>query len=55
MTNFEKIKEMSKEELVNFFYDILSCEDCFINVDNMCNHHNCKTSIKEWLEQEAEE
>ena len=32
MTNYEKIKAMSVEEMANAFYNIISCEDCpFIN------------------------
>lgn len=55
MKNYEKIKEMSEKEMMKFFYDILPCDNCFINENHLCNHDKCTTSIKNWLEREAEE
>ena len=57
MTNFEKIKQMSVEEMADMFYSIIpSCDNCHI-VD-LCRDENilhCRRVIRKWLESEAEE
>ncbi len=52
MTNFERIKEMSIDELTLFLHSIDHEEYGFVRIDNktMCNE-----DLKEWLESEAEE
>ena len=60
MTNFERIKQMSVEEMalllmkVNCSYDIpcmLEISDCkYPHIDN-----NCSICFKEWLESEVED
>lgn len=60
MTNYEKIKQMSIEELslllmrINCAYDMpcmFDVEDCkYPNIDN-----NCSFCFKDWLETEVEE
>ena len=55
MTNFERIKAMSIEELAeNFYGDCRYCayrwEDCICN-ENM----NCCNGLLKWLNSEAEE
>lgn len=59
MTNYEKIKSMSKEQMKKFMLDIML--DTLNN--NVCDYcENCDASclkneeiIKNWLESEAEE
>lgn len=63
MTNFEKIKQMTADELAHLIgkiadccYDkadgnYLACEDCPLKNSNTCG----EKGILEWLQQEAEE
>lgn len=61
MTNYEKIKQMSIEEMASAIYEGISsnpCDYCKEN-DNYCNcvPYNHKTDIEifeQWLESEAE-
>ncbi|MBO5715053.1 MAG: hypothetical protein J6S23_01510 [Clostridia bacterium] len=57
MTNFEKIKAMSVEEMRQFLFDCN--KDCiFCPAYRSCKDHNgfsCFYKIYEWLESEAEE
>ena len=48
MTNFEKIKQMSVEEITECILDEFSfgCEGCFEN------YEECRYCIKHWLESE---
>ena len=52
MNNFEKIKAMSIDEMVEFIINPpcndIFCEDCF------CGDTDCQYRIKQWLEQESE-
>ena len=52
MTNFEKIKAMTVEELANFFEKYIECND------DMCFGHchlGCAESHKKWLESEVDD
>lgn len=59
MTNYERIKNMSVEEIalflmkVNGFYS-----DCMVGIDD-CKYpeigNNCTLCLKQWLESEVEE
>lgn len=51
MTNFEKIKSMTVEELID--KDILTCR-CCTHFATDCDF-NCEDKMKDWLNQEAEE
>lgn len=54
MTNFEKIKQMSAEQFTTS--GLLGCHACICYTDaEYCAEHSCVDSIKEWLNQEAEE
>nr|WP_294665385.1 hypothetical protein [uncultured Ruminococcus sp.] len=66
MTNFEKIKSMSKEQMTHFVLDALNndvcdyCEACDISCLESGIHYNedCledEEIIKNWLESEVEE
>lgn len=60
MTNFEKIKQMSVDEMAEELFYIIYCDDCPIAkskgyTDNHCNGSTCKRALKHWLESEAEE
>ena len=46
MTNAERIKNMTEEELQQFLCQISTCETCAF-----CKEWGCK--IDEWLQQEA--
>jgi hypothetical protein len=52
MTNFEKIKAMTIEELAKFFEKYIGCND------DVCTGHchmGCVASHKKWLESEDED
>lgn len=50
MTNFEKLKNMSAEELADFICGLVYCDYCPI-----CCSGGCKYSWEQWLKSEAEE
>lgn len=56
MTNFEKIKNMSIEEMVYKLDEVFACEFCPIEVFCRKNKKTiaCKTVWKNWLKREAE-
>lgn len=53
MTNFEKIKSMSKKELAKFI-DSLSGDDCFCDYCEygVCDY-SCSAGYENWLEMEV--
>lgn len=54
MTNFEKIKQMSVEELAEWLQDdINGCFCCIYGRDFTCPN-TCISGISEWLEREVE-
>lgn len=57
MTNLEKIRAMSAEELAGFVYGITACcsdEHCSIcPMDRNCAYYGSTENIKEWLNSEA--
>ncbi len=57
MTNFEKIKAMSVEEMAEYLYrNVADCEMC--PAMKSCKAPTdiaCKRTLLEWLEREAEE
>ena len=59
MNNFEKIKQMTVEELANWLDDVSTeCSDmCIVGYKPMlaCSGEFCKNNIKQWLLQEVEE
>lgn len=65
MTNFEKIKQMSVEELAELLSFSFDCSECSESQElNECPlvrirlhecDRDCITHCKEWLENEAEE
>lgn len=62
MTNAEKIRSMSDEELAEEFLadqlldDQLSCGHCYYICNNAygCKYDSCKNGILKWLQLEAE-
>lgn len=58
MTNFEKIKQMSLEEMATAIddnsYDVEPC-NCCVFVASSCLYTDCTVGIKIWLESEVEE
>ena len=62
MTNYERIKAMSVEEMVEFLNDsVFSCEKhCVFTVDGECDMHDhnentCAKGVELWLNSEVEE
>lgn len=60
MTNFEKIKQMSVEDMGKFIRITKwfpGCPYCiyFLKPDCYENHKHCKDGIKKWLESEVSE
>lgn len=55
MTNEEKIKQMTTEELANFLgHDNLACNHCIYKLARInCLNNGCSKGIAEWLRQEA--
>ena len=59
MTNYERIKNMSIEEMALFLVKVNnSYSDCMVGVDD-CKYpkigNNCILCFKQWLESEVEE
>ena len=59
MTNIEKIRAMSAEELAEFLYDITDCcstENCLpCLLKKNCAYYGNDENIEEWLLEEVEE
>ena len=57
MTNFERIKNMSVEEMATMMYKISDCElrDCKNCPLGSCQHCGNIVEIQKWLESEDEE
>ena len=57
MTNYERIKNMSVEEMAEkISRGICGCECCVMkNTENACYDNECQSLIKRWLESESEE
>lgn len=53
MTNYEKIKNMSIDEMENIINPYITCAVC--ERPDMCCLWRCKLTVKKWLESEAEE
>lgn len=51
MTNYERIKSMSVEEIVDFINKNYKCRKCAYY--NKCCDSNCESGIKLWLEAEV--
>lgn len=59
MTNYEKIKAMSLEDMADFFNIAITPQsdlwDEFCTEHWTCDGKSCLKCVKEWLESEAEE
>ena len=55
MTNYEKIKNMSIEEMAEFLDENMVCEFCERKEENICTGWNCREYIIRGLESEAED
>ncbi len=56
MTNYEKIKTMSVEEMAEGLHDITTdCDVCPVVGYCIVDHKTCKETMQEWLESEVEE
>ena len=55
MTNYDRIKSMSVEEMVNILYnEDLPCISCMA-YDECDGTNNCQEKIKQWLLQEVKD
>lgn len=55
MTNYERIKNMSVEEMVDFLESVdVCCDLCTRQYEEVCLTPDCKYRIKQWLESEVE-
>lgn len=56
MTNAEKIRSMSDEELAEFLAYKAYCEECYVEKDDSCccPDGTCKQKHLDWLRSEAE-
>ena len=55
ITNADRIRSMSDEELAEFFLEKMDCAACPAYEDVACEHDMCLENIKEWLQSEVEE
>lgn len=55
MTNAEKIRSMSDEELAEFLAYNAYCEECYVKKDDSCCYPDgtCKQKHLDWLQSEA--
>lgn len=54
MTNFEKIKQMTKEEFSYFLYEHIDCDACV--VDCCCgSYKDCYKNFIKWLDEQTKE
>lgn len=57
MNNFERIKNMTVDEMVKFLDEGFSCYECelyFRDFFKECKNENCLKACKQWLLQECE-
>ena len=52
MTNADRIRSMTDEELADFFYGIRECSVCAYNYEDRCVR--CSDGIFKWLKKPAE-
>lgn len=56
MNNYEKIKQMSVDEMEEFFNGVKSCHVCIYSWGlDKCLNSDCKEGILKWLLAESEE
>ena len=55
MTNYDRIEQMSMEEMAEYLSDHWSCIGCAFDKDCDDNYISCYKNIKQWLLQEVEE
>ena len=56
MNNYEKIKQISIDEMAMFLQDQNCCNTCICDLDyDKCMAIGCYDGIKRWLEAESEE
>ena len=56
MNNYEKIKNMTLDEMARFLYKITDCQECLADTD-YCNYSctRCLKTLKQWLQAESED
>lgn len=55
MNNFEKIKNLTLDEMAEFFINRSACDNCTCDMEaNSCMAVGCLDGIKQWLQAENE-
>lgn len=54
MNNFERIINMTLDEMAEFLDRKSNHECCYHHYDGSCIGHDCIDGIKQWLQQESE-
>ena len=55
MTNLDRIKNMTHDEMAVLLFDTAACKKCAYYRTPQCGVKDCRDGIKKWLEQEAAE
>lgn len=57
VTNYEKIKNMTVEEMAEFFSECIMCDDCPVCTfcdEEMVTGDGCPKIFRQWLQTESE-
>ena len=56
MNNYERIKQMSIDEMATFLDDGFGCYECSRYELNpkSCNYNDCSICLRQWLQEECE-
>ena len=52
LTNFQKIKNMSLDEMAEFMFCHFACARCLVYAE--CAGGECKIILKQWLQEESD-
>lgn len=53
MTNADRIRNMSDEELADLLAQFTQCDKCSFGEEKQCTTNGCKEGHRLWLKQEA--
>lgn len=54
-TNADRIRNMTDEELAEYFYDICDCDHADVPCREYCGKMPCKDAFLKWMKQECNE
>ncbi len=55
MTNYDAIKAMDKDKLVELLFSFTSCGDCPVSKERCKYTETCAAAINDWLNEEADD